>query len=82
VKLTLELGNDWNAVNDAGDAALHGAANAGYPSIIQFLAERGANLNVRNKKGQTPLDLAKGPGELMLRKLGAQGHSPQAAPVL
>lgn len=92
VKLALELGNDVNAANNAGDTALHGAANAGYASIIQLLAEKGANLNAENKKGLTPLDLAdgytkgnKGPhqmnsAELMLHKLGAQGHGSPAAP--
>jgi ankyrin repeat protein len=91
VKLALELAHNVNAANKAGDTAMHGAANCGYAAIIQLLAEQGANLNAQNKKGATPLDLAdgylrgnKGPhepnkAEIMLRKLGAQGHGSQPA---
>jgi ankyrin repeat protein len=92
VKLALELGSDVNAVNNAGDTALHGAANAGYTSIVQLLVEKGANLNAQNKQGMTPLDLvgidsegANSPheinnAELMLLKLGAQGKGSHAKP--
>jgi ankyrin repeat protein len=49
VKLAWELGNDVNAVNDAGNTALHGAAHIRSDEIVQFLADRGAHLSVRNK---------------------------------
>jgi ankyrin repeat protein len=90
VKLALERGDDVNAVNHAGDTALHGAALAEYISIIQLLADKGANLNAQNKKGLRPLDLVRPKGktarpasstELLLRKLGAQDHDPQALSV-
>jgi ankyrin repeat protein len=45
----------WN-----GSAALHGAAMTNQPSIIRFLVEKGAKLEVRNKLGWTPLMLAEG----------------------
>ena len=60
VKLTLELGNEVNAVNDTGRTALHGATNMYANDIIQFLREHGANLDVRDKYQQTPLSIASG----------------------
>jgi ankyrin repeat protein len=58
VQLTVELGNDVNAVDAEGFTAMHGAAMRGANSIVKFLAERGARLDVRNGKGQLPLTLA------------------------
>jgi ankyrin repeat protein len=60
VKLTLELGGDINAVNNAGETALHGAAYAGWNTIVQFLVDRGAPVNVKNKRGWTPLTITEG----------------------
>ena len=42
-------------MNPAGETALHIAAAEGYDTVVSALAERGANLNARNAKGQTPL---------------------------
>ena len=42
-------------MNQAGDTALHGAAALGYNIVVQFLADHDADLNVKNKRGQTPL---------------------------
>jgi ankyrin repeat protein len=53
---------DVNAVNDRRDTAVHGAATRGADRIIQFLADHGAKLDVRNKSGRTPMDLALGIG--------------------
>ena len=53
VKAAVELGGDVNAVNQAGDTALHSAAAQGYDTVVQFLADKGAQLNVKNKRGQT-----------------------------
>jgi uncharacterized protein len=60
IKLMLELGADVNAVNDIGRAALHGATNMYANGIIQFLAEHGANVDVRDKYQVTPLSVAAG----------------------
>jgi ankyrin repeat protein len=38
--------------------ALHYAAARNLPTVVRELVERGANINVVNNKGQTPLDLA------------------------
>lgn len=58
VKLAIELGSDVNAVNDAGNTALHGAAYIKANTIVQFLADRGAALSVKNKRAQTALTFA------------------------
>jgi ankyrin repeat protein len=55
VRAAAELGDDPNAVNQAGDTALHAAAVLGHNSVVQFLVDHGAQLNVKNKRGQTPL---------------------------
>jgi ankyrin repeat protein len=62
LKLCLSKGGNVNAVNDRGDTAMHGAAARGADLIVQFLAESGAKLDVKNKAGRTPLDVALGIG--------------------
>jgi uncharacterized protein len=64
VTAALDLGGDVNAVNQAGDTALHGAASFGYDRVVQLLADKGAQLSVKNARGQTPLAaLTKGRGQ-------------------
>jgi ankyrin len=46
---------DVNAANANGDTALHAAAAMGYDGVIKLLAEKGANLGVKNSRGETPL---------------------------
>ena len=60
VKLAHAQGNDVNAVNSMGIGAIHGAANRGSDDIIRFLVEKGATLDVADKKGRTPEVWAKG----------------------
>jgi uncharacterized protein len=60
VKLCLELGADVNAANNDESTALHGAAARGSDRIIQILVEHGARLDLKDKKGRTPLDIAMG----------------------
>ena len=55
VKVAVELGADVNATSNIGLTALHGAAMSGANSIVQFLVEKGANLDAIDKAGQTPL---------------------------
>jgi ankyrin repeat protein len=66
----IELGADVNAVNNAGDTALHAAAGRGYNSIVQLLADKGAKLDVRNKRNLTALG-ALMPGAQTVRRRGA-----------
>ena len=61
VTLCAELGADVNAANDNGDTALHGAAwRERAESIVQFLADRGADLDAKNNRDWTPLVIAEG----------------------
>lgn len=60
VKVALDLGADVNAVDQAGDTALHGAALRGANAIVRLLVERGARLDVKNSFGWTPLTIADG----------------------
>jgi ankyrin repeat protein len=60
VKLCWELGMDVNAVNSMGITAVMGAANRGSDDIIQFLVDKGAALDVKDKENRTPLNWAEG----------------------
>ncbi len=60
IKLCLDAGVDVNDVDHQGDTALHGAAQKGYDQVVQFLADHGAKLDIKDKKGRTPLDAANG----------------------
>jgi ankyrin repeat protein len=82
--LAVSLGGDVNAANKAGDTALHRAAAKGSNKLIEFLVERGARLDVENKRGKTPLAIASRSGPpgssntgtaALLRKLGPKSDS-------
>jgi ankyrin repeat protein len=63
VRVLLELGADVNAVDDNGETAMHGAAYQSRSKLVQLLAERGADIDVwnrKNKDGWTPLMIAQG----------------------
>lgn len=60
VQLTLDLGNDIAATNDAGETALHGAAVRGINPLVQMLVDRGAKLDARDALGRTALTFAEG----------------------
>jgi|SRR5579871_3753633 len=61
VQAALEAGDDINAVDETGNTALHYAATIGNDAAVQFLADHGAQMNAKNKRGQTPLALALNP---------------------
>ena len=63
VQLALELGNDINAVDGHGETAMHGAAYKHVPSVVQYLADNGAEISVwyqENEYGWTPLTITQG----------------------
>jgi uncharacterized protein len=94
VALALELGGDVNAVDQNGETAMHGAAYKNLPRVVQFLADKGARVEVwdrKNKYGWTPLLIAEGhrPGNFkpspetiaaLHRVMIAQGVTPPAKP--
>ena len=56
--LTEELGVDVNAVNQAGQTALQGAAYMGADPMVEFLITQGALLDVQDTQGQTAYRIA------------------------
>jgi len=61
LKVLLDRHVDVNAVNDNGQTALHFAALSS-DATVRLLAEHGAQLDVKDKQGRTPLDFALGAG--------------------
>ncbi|HEX6322367.1 MAG TPA: ankyrin repeat domain-containing protein [Vicinamibacterales bacterium] len=81
--LVEELGADVNFVADTGETAMHAAAYRGANSVVQYLFDKGAKLDVVDKSGRTPLTVADGVEygnsfaanphtAVLLRKLGAK----------
>jgi ankyrin repeat protein len=58
VAAAVGLQGDVNAVSRTGDTALHVAAALGHDTVVRFLVERGARVNVKNSRGITPLAAA------------------------
>jgi ankyrin repeat protein len=61
--VALTLGADLNAVDTHGETAMHGAAYKNLPAAVKFLADKGAKIDIWNKKnefGWTPLTIARG----------------------
>jgi ankyrin repeat protein len=56
----LAAGIDVNLTDTRGQTALHGAALQGLDSVVRLLAQHGAVLDVKDKRGFTPLDAALG----------------------
>lgn len=60
VKLCVALGNGVNDVNLARETPMHGAAFRGVNPVVEFLVERGAQLDPRDVRGWTPFTIANG----------------------
>ena len=54
--------------------ALMGAAERGYTPFVKFLAEHGADLQLKDARGRTALDLAKGVGVAGVKSATAEPH--------
>ena len=67
-------GADVNGVDSQGRTAAHGAALWGLTDVVRVLQKSGANLDVKEKRGFTPLDVALG-------KAGGFGFDGRAAVV-
>ena len=56
-KRTQATSSSYNAANEAGDTALFGAVSKGFRTVVKFLAENRARLDVKDKLGTTLLML-------------------------
>jgi ankyrin repeat protein len=57
-RMLVDLGADINAVTATGWTPLHAAAFIGADTLVSYLVEKGARVNIKNGCGQTPLSLA------------------------
>jgi len=57
--LLKECGVSINVQDCYGDSALHDAAKFGHEGVLSLLIDNGADRNLRNVAGHTPLDIAK-----------------------
>ncbi len=79
-RLALELGNDVNAADPAGNTALHAAVTLAYPTVVELLVEHGAKLDLENKAGASAADLAcRDSAGKLVRRTGGRGPCPGAA---
>ncbi|MBN2583621.1 MAG: ankyrin repeat domain-containing protein [Planctomycetes bacterium] len=62
MNLLIERGADVDAVNGSGITPLHRAANVGNVTAAGVLLRHGANVNIRDDAGRTPLGVAVDPG--------------------
>jgi ankyrin repeat protein len=63
VAALLDLGADVNSVDENGETAMHGAAYQSRATLVAYLAERSADIevwNTKNRAGWTPLSIAHG----------------------
>jgi ankyrin repeat protein len=67
IQYCLELGADVNAIEKRkGYTALHGAASRGDSEMVQYLVDKGAKVDVVNKDGNSPADMAFGPSRFFI----------------
>ena len=78
IQICLDRGLDVNAANGTKETAIFAAI--GSPEVIRFLVNRGARLDVKNRRGQTPLEAAlqghdpSDPSVAMLRELAGSAR--------
>jgi len=60
IQICLDHGAEMNAQNDEGNTALHGASFRGAANVVELLAAKGARLDLKNKEGRMPINMAEG----------------------
>ncbi|CAI9607684.1 unnamed protein product, partial [Staurois parvus] len=58
INILLHSGVDVNAADNSGNTALHYACKMKTQSIIPILLEANANPSIKNKEGESPVDIA------------------------
>ena len=54
VRFLLDEGAFVNAVDEDGNTALHYVVDKGFDGVVELLVEHGADLDIANRRGQTP----------------------------
>ena len=54
VRFLLDRGAFVNAVDEDGNTALHYVVDKGFDGVVELLVEHGADLDIANRRGQTP----------------------------
>lgn len=57
-QILIDEGVDINAVDNRGRSAIHHAVLKDFPSVVEYLAMRGADIDMKNDRDLTPLQLA------------------------
>ena len=81
VKAAVELGVDVNARSEEGQTAMHMAAFTGADVVVQYLADHGADVDVKDDYGETPWSMASGISPV-LRYRGLYGTHDSTAALL
>ncbi len=78
-RILLDAGADPNTTENNGQTAIFGAATQGWNSVVQLLAERGADLEHADVNGNKPVDAAMGRAGTAARGPGGEQHVETAA---
>ena len=78
-RLLLEAGAEANAVESAGQTAIFGAATNGWNTVVQLLADHGADLEHKDAAGNNVVDAAMGRAGRFGRGSGGEEHVETAA---
>ena len=78
-RMLLEAGADPNATENAGQTAVFGAATNGWNTVVQLLADHGADLEHKDSAGNNVVDAAMGRAGRFGRGSGGEEHVETAA---
>lgn len=78
-RILLEAGANPNTTENNGQTAIFGAATQGWNSVVQLLAEHGADLEHKDNNGNGPVDAAMGRAGVFGRGSGGDQHVETAA---
>ena len=81
VGVALAAGGEVNAVNQAGNTAVHAAALLGYDGVLKQLAAAGAKFDVKNGRGLTASDQIAGKSAAALRSPDRTNLGPRQSTV-